>query len=227
MKGLVNFGYQCSYQCQFLLALLYQDILVYTNFNAVQCVHVFLCCINPVPEPEPATPSLGPPPFLLYPTSPALPYSSTLSSGNGKRASSSGQQTTPTPPQQQCQLSSASARYPPREVPPRFRQQEHKQLLKRGQPLPVGALGAPTLSSSSSSSSSSSTTTNGTNPNSTTTVGKQHSGLFHTSRNVQKQITLHCFYFTIFGHLCSFIKRSLYKCSLSFKPRPLLRGLRF
>ncbi|KAI3359918.1 hypothetical protein L3Q82_014272, partial [Scortum barcoo] len=32
-------------------------------------------------------------------------------------------------------------RYPPmREVPPRFRQQEHKQLLKRGQPLPIGTL---------------------------------------------------------------------------------------
>lgn len=135
-----------------------------------------VCCTNPVPEPEPATPSLGPPPFHLYPTSPALPYSSTLSSGNGKRASSSGQQTTPAPPQQQSQVSSASARYPPREVPPRFRQQEHKQLLKRGQPLPVGALGAPTLSSSA--------TTNSTNPNSTTTVGKQHSGLFHSSRNV-------------------------------------------
>lgn len=140
------------------------------------CVYVFtsVYCLNPVPEPEAATPTLGPPPFHLYPTSPALPYSSTLSSGNGKRASSGGQQTTPSPPQQPCQLSSASARYPPREVPPRFRQQEHKQLLKRGQPLPVGALCAPTLSSSSSSS----TTTNSTNPNSTTTVGKQHSGLF-------------------------------------------------
>lgn len=144
------------------------------------CLH--LCCINPVPEPEPATPSFGPLPFHLYPTSPALPYSSTLSSGNGKRASSSGQQTTATPPQQQCQLPSASARYPPREVPPRFRQQEHKQLLKRGQPVPVGAPGAPTLSSSSTLSSS--TTTNSTNLNSTTTVAKHHSGLFHTSRNV-------------------------------------------
>lgn len=53
---------------------------------------------------------------------------STLSSGsNGKRASASGQQP-------------AAARYLPREVPPRFRQQEQKQLLKRGQPLPAGAL---------------------------------------------------------------------------------------
>lgn len=30
----------------------------------------------------------------------------------------------------------SSPRYPPREVPPRFRHQEQKQLLKRGQPLP-------------------------------------------------------------------------------------------
>ncbi|XP_052514831.1 trinucleotide repeat-containing gene 6C protein isoform X1 [Budorcas taxicolor] len=53
---------------------------------------------------------------------------STLSSGsNGKRASAGGQQP-------------AAARYLPREVPPRFRQQEQKQLLKRGQPLPAGAL---------------------------------------------------------------------------------------
>nr|KAF6459460.1 trinucleotide repeat containing adaptor 6C [Rousettus aegyptiacus] len=53
---------------------------------------------------------------------------STLSSsGNGKRASAGGQQP-------------AASRYLPREVPPRFRQQEQKQLLKRGQPLPAGAL---------------------------------------------------------------------------------------
>ncbi|XP_054986979.1 trinucleotide repeat-containing gene 6C protein [Sorex araneus] len=53
---------------------------------------------------------------------------STLSSSsNGKRASASGQQP-------------AASRYLPREVPPRFRQQEQKQLLKRGQPLPAGAL---------------------------------------------------------------------------------------
>ncbi|XP_069786389.1 trinucleotide repeat-containing gene 6C protein isoform X4 [Narcine bancroftii] len=45
------------------------------------------------------------------------------SNGNGKRASTSCQQ-------------QALSRYPPREVPPRFRHQEQKQLLKRGQPLP-------------------------------------------------------------------------------------------
>ncbi|XP_078257161.1 trinucleotide repeat-containing gene 6C protein isoform X11 [Rhinoraja longicauda] len=50
----------------------------------------------------------------------------TNSSGsNGKRASTSCQQ-------------QALSRYPPREVPPRFRHQEQKQLLKRGQPLPTG-----------------------------------------------------------------------------------------
>ncbi|XP_055510213.1 trinucleotide repeat-containing gene 6C protein-like isoform X8 [Leucoraja erinacea] len=50
----------------------------------------------------------------------------TNSSGsNGKRASTSCQQ-------------QALSRYPPREVPPRFRHQEQKQLLKRGQPLPPG-----------------------------------------------------------------------------------------
>nr|KAF6286972.1 trinucleotide repeat containing adaptor 6C [Pipistrellus kuhlii] len=53
---------------------------------------------------------------------------STLSSSsNGKRAPAGGQQP-------------AVSRYLPREVPPRFRQQEQKQLLKRGQPLPPGAL---------------------------------------------------------------------------------------
>uniref|UniRef100_UPI00398F8BE3 trinucleotide repeat-containing gene 6C protein isoform X12 n=1 Tax=Pristiophorus japonicus TaxID=55135 RepID=UPI00398F8BE3 len=50
----------------------------------------------------------------------------TNSSGsNGKRASTNCQQ-------------QALSRYPPREVPPRFRHQEQKQLLKRGQPLPPG-----------------------------------------------------------------------------------------
>uniref|UniRef100_A0A4W3JXC3 Trinucleotide repeat-containing gene 6C protein n=1 Tax=Callorhinchus milii TaxID=7868 RepID=A0A4W3JXC3_CALMI len=50
----------------------------------------------------------------------------TNSSGsNGKRASVNSQQ-------------QALSRYPPREVPPRFRHQEQKQLLKRGQPLPPG-----------------------------------------------------------------------------------------
>ncbi|XP_063816516.1 trinucleotide repeat-containing gene 6C protein isoform X1 [Pseudophryne corroboree] len=52
---------------------------------------------------------------------------STVPNINGKRASANGQQT-------------VASRYLPREVPPRFRQQEQKQLLKRGQPLPSGTL---------------------------------------------------------------------------------------
>ncbi|XP_070770622.1 trinucleotide repeat-containing gene 6C protein [Enoplosus armatus] len=151
-----------------------------------------------VPEPAPTKPSLGPP-HHLHPVSPTLPLSSSSSSssssGNGKRASSSSQLPTQTPPQQQCQLSSASARYPPREVPPRFRQQEHKQLLKRGQPLPAGALSALTLSSSSSSSSSyssSSTTTNSTTPNSaTSTAGKRHPDVSLQSGPVAQYETSH------------------------------------
>ncbi|XP_070339816.1 trinucleotide repeat-containing gene 6C protein isoform X6 [Equus asinus] len=66
-------------------------------------------------QPQPAGPS-------------ASTSTSTLSnSSNGKRAPASSQQP-------------AASRYLPREVPPRFRQQEQKQLLKRGQPLPTGAL---------------------------------------------------------------------------------------
>ncbi|XP_061086488.1 trinucleotide repeat-containing gene 6C protein-like [Conger conger] len=74
--------------------------------------------------PESAKPSPSPP----QPATPsATPAVSTVTS-NGKRPPSSV-------PQQP-----AAPRYPPREVPPRFRQLEHKQLLKRGQPLPAGAL---------------------------------------------------------------------------------------
>lgn len=48
----------------------------------------------------------------------------TSTTNNAKRAPASSQQQ-PLP------------RYPPREVPPRFRHQEQKQLLKRGQQVPV------------------------------------------------------------------------------------------
>ncbi|XP_053515194.1 trinucleotide repeat-containing gene 6C protein isoform X2 [Artibeus jamaicensis] len=63
----------------------------------------------------------------------STPTSTLPSGGNGKRAPAGSQQP-------------AASRYLPREVPPRFRQQEQKQLLKRGQPLPTGALtsGSPT-----------------------------------------------------------------------------------
>ncbi|XP_067353514.1 trinucleotide repeat-containing gene 6C protein isoform X1 [Channa argus] len=150
-----------------------------------------------VPEPAPTKLSPGPP-HHLHPASPTLSLSSPSSSGNGKRSSSNSQLPTQTPPQQQCQLSSASARYPPREVPPRFRLQEHKQLLKRGQPLPAGALSALTLSSSSSSSSpsssysSSSTTTSSITPNSTTsTAGKRHPDTFPLSGTGAQYDTSH------------------------------------
>ncbi|XP_016158235.1 PREDICTED: trinucleotide repeat-containing gene 6A protein-like [Ficedula albicollis] len=51
-------------------------------------------------------------------TSTSTLSSSSSSSSNGKRAAANGQQP-------------AASRYLPREVPPRFRQQEQKQLLKR------------------------------------------------------------------------------------------------
>ncbi|XP_029292884.1 trinucleotide repeat-containing gene 6C protein [Cottoperca gobio] len=81
--------------------------------------------LDPTPPLPPVNPS----------TVPSLPPSS----GNGKRAPSGGQPQTAQQPQTLLQQ-----RYPPREVPPRFRQQEHKQLLKRGQPLPSGTLPLPT-----------------------------------------------------------------------------------
>ncbi|XP_035035756.1 trinucleotide repeat-containing gene 6C protein isoform X3 [Hippoglossus stenolepis] len=71
----------------------------------------------------------------LPPINPSAAPSVAPSSGNGKRAPSGGQPQTAQQPQTLLQQ-----RYPPREVPPRFRQQEHKQLLKRGQPLPSGSL---------------------------------------------------------------------------------------
>lgn len=60
-------------------------------------------------------------------TSTSTSTSTITNNSNGKRASANGQQP-------------AASRYLPREVPPRFRQQEQKQLLKRGQPLPTGTL---------------------------------------------------------------------------------------
>ncbi|XP_024919986.1 trinucleotide repeat-containing gene 6C protein isoform X4 [Cynoglossus semilaevis] len=78
-----------------------------------------------VPDSAKLDPAPPPPPISPSATPPVAP-----SSGNGKRTSSGGQQQSTQQPQQ---------RYPSREVPPRFRQQEHKQLLKRGQPLPPGS----------------------------------------------------------------------------------------
>ncbi|KAJ3614732.1 hypothetical protein NHX12_018302 [Muraenolepis orangiensis] len=109
-----------------------------------------------VPEPAPARLSSGPSRHHLHPFRPAVSLSTSsssgASSGNGKRAPAAGKVPNPTPPQQQqCQPSSASPRYLHREVPPRFRHQELKQQLKRGQPLPAASLGGPTLPNSSTS----------------------------------------------------------------------------
>lgn len=86
-------------------------------------------CVLLVPEPTKTCPGQPQPAG----TSSSTSTSTLSSSSNGKRASAGGQQP-------------AASRYLPREVPPRFRQQEQKQLLKRGQPLPTGALtsGSPT-----------------------------------------------------------------------------------
>ncbi|KAM4673000.1 trinucleotide repeat-containing gene 6C protein isoform 10-T13 [Amazona ochrocephala] len=75
--------------------------------------------------PEPIKTSLSQPQPAGTGTSTST--STITNSSNGKRASANGQQPT-------------ASRYLPREVPPRFRQQEQKQLLKRGQPLPAGTL---------------------------------------------------------------------------------------
>ncbi|KAM6966024.1 LOW QUALITY PROTEIN: trinucleotide repeat-containing gene 6C protein-like [Tautogolabrus adspersus] len=82
--------------------------------------------------PDSAKPDPAPP---LPPVNPSAAPPAPPSSGNGKRTPSGGQPQTAQQPQTPLQQ-----RYPPREVPPRFRQQEHKQLLKRGQPLPPGTL---------------------------------------------------------------------------------------
>lgn len=76
-----------------------------------------------VPEPTKTSSSQPQPAGISTSTS----TSTITNSSNGKRASANGQQP-------------AASRYLPREVPPRFRQQEQKQLLKRGQPLPPGTL---------------------------------------------------------------------------------------
>ncbi|XP_060108954.1 trinucleotide repeat-containing gene 6C protein isoform X8 [Heteronotia binoei] len=75
--------------------------------------------------PEPIKTSLSQP--QPAGTSTNTSTSTITNNSNGKRASANGQQP-------------AASRYLPREVPPRFRQQEQKQLLKRGQPLPTGTL---------------------------------------------------------------------------------------
>ncbi|XP_051789288.1 trinucleotide repeat-containing gene 6A protein-like [Erpetoichthys calabaricus] len=88
-----------------------------------------------VPEPTKPSSSQPPPANCISSTSPV-----TSNISNAKRVSASNQQ-------------QASPRYPPREVPPRFRNHEQKQLLKRVQQLPApgvelggpGSNGAPSL----------------------------------------------------------------------------------
>ncbi|XP_051987447.1 trinucleotide repeat-containing gene 6C protein isoform X3 [Xyrauchen texanus] len=84
-----------------------------------------------VPDSAKPSPTSPPPTNPSTATNPSVPSASSSTGGNGKRAPSSNHQ--------QQQQQSATPRYPPREVPPRFRQNEHKQLLKRGQPLPTGS----------------------------------------------------------------------------------------
>ncbi|XP_039547321.1 trinucleotide repeat-containing gene 6C protein isoform X2 [Pimephales promelas] len=90
-----------------------------------------------------------------------LPVPSASTTSNGKRNPSNTLQ----PPLQQ-----SSPRYVHKEVPPRFRQQEQRQLLKRGQPLPTAALN-PT---------SACTQTGVISPPGTPT-SKRHTGLPHQS----------------------------------------------
>uniref|UniRef100_A0A5F8G4U7 Trinucleotide repeat-containing gene 6C protein n=1 Tax=Monodelphis domestica TaxID=13616 RepID=A0A5F8G4U7_MONDO len=80
-------------------------------------------CSEKVPEPTKTSSSQPQSAGISTSTS----TSTITNSSNGKRASANGHQP-------------AASRYLPREVPPRFRQQEQKQLLKRGQPLPPGTL---------------------------------------------------------------------------------------
>lgn len=63
----------------------------------------------------------------------------TSTTNNAKRATGSSNPQQPPPPQPQPQPQPPAQAVPryPREVPPRFRHQEHKQLLKRGQHFPV------------------------------------------------------------------------------------------
>uniref|UniRef100_A0A8C8G8Z5 Trinucleotide repeat-containing gene 6C protein n=1 Tax=Oncorhynchus tshawytscha TaxID=74940 RepID=A0A8C8G8Z5_ONCTS len=125
------------------------------------------------PPPEPAKPSPGP---LHYPTTcvtlpqashpPPRPLQSEpMGSAPPTTQQTPQQQTPPQPPS-----SSSGPRYPPREVPPRFRQQEHKQLLKRGQPLPAGALSSLTVTPASDP------LTPGA-PASSSSTGKRHTDL--------------------------------------------------
>ena len=108
--------------CHFFLSFWFCFLWFGLKEVILKCWGLFLLFLL-VPEPT-KTCSSQPQPAG---TSTSTSTSTLSSSSNGKRASAGGQQP-------------AASRYLPREVPPRFRQQEQKQLLKRGQPLPTGAL---------------------------------------------------------------------------------------
>ncbi|KAG9277391.1 trinucleotide repeat-containing gene 6C protein isoform X2 [Astyanax mexicanus] len=74
-------------------------------------------------------------------TSPPLVQSLSIPSSSSSSSSSNGSHSPCSP--QQLQPPQCVPRFPPREVPPRFRHHEHKQLLKRGQPLPTSSACAP------------------------------------------------------------------------------------
>ncbi|XP_062999400.1 trinucleotide repeat-containing gene 6A protein isoform X1 [Elgaria multicarinata webbii] len=76
---------------------------------------------------EPTKPSVSQPLLVASINSTSTATNTVGGNNNVKRAVGNNQQ--------QAQQQS-SPRYPPREVPPRFRHQEQKQLLKRGQPIP-------------------------------------------------------------------------------------------
>uniref|UniRef100_A0A8B9LMJ1 Trinucleotide repeat containing adaptor 6C2 n=1 Tax=Astyanax mexicanus TaxID=7994 RepID=A0A8B9LMJ1_ASTMX len=68
---------------------------------------------------------------------PPLVQSLSIPSSSSSSSSSNGSHSPCSP--QQLQPPQCVPRFPPREVPPRFRHHEHKQLLKRGQPLPTSS----------------------------------------------------------------------------------------
>ncbi|RXN14228.1 trinucleotide repeat-containing gene 6C protein-like [Labeo rohita] len=113
-----------------------------------------------VPDSVKPNPSIPSSPILTL----NLPAPSAATTSNGKRSPCNSLQ------QQLPPLQQPSPRYVPREVPPRFRQQEQRQLLKRGQPLPTGVLN-PT----------SACTQSGVISPPETPTSKRHTGLPHQS----------------------------------------------
>ncbi|XP_048054053.1 trinucleotide repeat-containing gene 6C protein isoform X1 [Megalobrama amblycephala] len=113
-----------------------------------------------VPDSVKPNPSIPSSPILSL----NLPVPSASTTSNGKRNPSNALQ------QQLPPLQQPSPRYAHREVPPRFRQQEQRQLLKRGQPLPTGALNL-----------TSACTQSGVISPPETPTSKRHTGLPHQS----------------------------------------------